>query len=66
MTVFVNFFEKMSSFWQFFDIQMAIFRRVRSAVKSLDNVHYHINTYPGVRIITVLNAWIFRHDKLIN
>ena len=29
MTIFVNFFEKMSSCWQFFDIQMSIFRRVR-------------------------------------
>ena len=27
--IFVNLFEKMSSFWQFFDSQMAIFRRVR-------------------------------------
>ena len=29
MTIFVNFFEKMSNFWQFFDIQIAIFWRVR-------------------------------------
>jgi len=29
MTIFVNFFEKKkSSFWQFFDIKMAIFQRV--------------------------------------
>ena len=27
--IFVNFLEKMSCFWQFFDIQTAIFRRVR-------------------------------------
>ena len=30
MTIFVNFLKKMSSFCQFFDSQMAIFRRVRS------------------------------------
>ena len=29
MKIFGTFFEKMSSFWQFFDIQMAISRRVR-------------------------------------
>ena len=31
MTIFGNVFEKMSSFWQFFDSQMSIFRRVRWA-----------------------------------
>ena len=30
--VFVNFFEKMSSFWQFFDRQIAIFQRVSTAL----------------------------------
>jgi len=30
---FGHFFEKMSSFWQFFDIHMAVFRRVRFAVR---------------------------------
>jgi len=28
MKIFINFLKKMSSFWQFFDSQMAIFRRV--------------------------------------
>ena len=32
MKIFDNVFGKMSSFWQFFDIQMAIFRRVMLCV----------------------------------
>ena len=31
MTIFSNFLKKKSSFWQFFDSQMAIFRKVREA-----------------------------------
>ena len=39
ITIFVNFFEKkMSSFGQFFDIQLAIFRRVRSIAHSCNPV----------------------------
>ena len=34
MTIFVNFFEKMSSFWQFFDSEMAIFRRVSRVLQA--------------------------------
>ena len=37
MTIFVNFFEKKSSFWHFFDFQMAIFRRVRYLPHSVVN-----------------------------
>jgi len=38
MTIFVNFVEKISSFWQFFDSQMAIFRSVSSE-------HYNGNVF---------------------
>ena len=35
MTIFGNFFKKMSSFWQFLDSQMAILRRVRLLMRLL-------------------------------
>ena len=37
--IFAIFLKKMSSFWQFFDIQMAIFRRVRFGIRWIAKKH---------------------------
>ena len=57
MTIFVNFFEKKSSFWQFFDRQMAIFRRVRFSPTTTDHCPQIVDQYwsdsPDVRVFSV-------------
>ena len=45
MKNFGNFFEKMSSFWQLVDIQMAIFRRVRMTMFKILSLHIDIFLY---------------------
>ena len=53
MTIFVNLFlKKMSSFWQLFDIQLAIFRRVSlgATLTSVTLVDTHNTLDLGIRL----------------
>ena len=66
MTIFVNFFEKMSSFWQFFDSQMAIFRRVSFPSKHRLRKVINRNTVKvGYSCTTSIENIVKSHNKKV-